>query len=162
MRSLTRLKALASVAHSLKRAYLTRFWGLDIHPTARFSLSANFDRTYPKGVHIGEESFVTLGVVILAHDFSRGLYLDTVVGKRCFVGARSIIMPGVKIGDGCIVGAGSIVTKDVPSGCAVAGNPARIIARDLEVGPYGRMKDADANTRRLLGLPLSDGMSSRP
>ena len=50
-----------------------------------------------------------------------------VVGEGTFVGARSIIMPGVKIGSHCVVGAGSIVTKDVPDNTVVCGVPARAV-----------------------------------
>jgi serine acetyltransferase len=44
------------------------------------------------------------------------------------------------IGDGSVVAAGSVVTKNVPSGSIVAGNPARIIKSDVEVGPFGRLR----------------------
>jgi acetyltransferase-like isoleucine patch superfamily enzyme len=44
-----------------------------------------------------------------------------------WIGARSIILPGVKIGSNSIIGAGSVVTKDVPSNCVYAGNPAKLI-----------------------------------
>ncbi|MFR6471237.1 MAG: acyltransferase [Turicibacter sanguinis] len=44
-----------------------------------------------------------------------------------FIGARSMIMPNVKIGPNVIVAAGSIVTKDIPEGVIVAGVPARVI-----------------------------------
>ncbi|WP_320053572.1 acyltransferase [uncultured Acetobacteroides sp.] len=36
------------------------------------------------------------------------------IGAYSFIGARSIVLPGVKIGKGCIIAAGSIVSKDVP------------------------------------------------
>jgi acetyltransferase-like isoleucine patch superfamily enzyme len=49
------------------------------------------------------------------------------IGKKCFIGARSIILKGVTIGDGAVIGAGSVVTRDVLSGTMAAGNPARII-----------------------------------
>lgn len=41
-----------------------------------------------------------------------------------FIGARSIVLPGVRIGRGSVVGAGSVVTGDVPEMTIVAGNPA--------------------------------------
>ena len=44
-----------------------------------------------------------------------------------WIGARSIILPGLTIGKGSIIGAGSVVTKDVPPYAICAGNPARII-----------------------------------
>lgn len=52
------------------------------------------------------------------------------IGKRCWIGANAIILPGVTIGDNCVVAAGSVVTKDVPSNCTVAGVPARIIKKE--------------------------------
>ncbi|MFC5050671.1 acyltransferase [Rubritalea spongiae] len=50
-----------------------------------------------------------------------------VVGDDVWIGARCIILPGVKIGSHAIVGAGSIVTKDVPEYAIVGGNPAKVI-----------------------------------
>lgn len=126
----------------------TKIWGMDIHPTANFSLSVKFDRTYPKGMHIGAHSYIAFDAAILCHDMTRGLYLDTYIGENCFIGARSIILPGIRVGDGSIVGAGAVVTKDVPAGCAVAGNPARIISENIEVGHYGRLSLADENEAR--------------
>jgi acetyltransferase-like isoleucine patch superfamily enzyme len=132
------LREVRELARHAKWLYYTRVWGMDIHPSAEFSQSTHFDKTNPRGVHIGAETYLTLGVVILAHDYTKGLHTDTWVGKHCFVGARSVIMPGVRVADCSIVGAGSVVVKDVPSRCIVAGNPARVIRDNVEVGPYGR------------------------
>lgn len=44
-----------------------------------------------------------------------------------WIGANSVILPGVTIGRGAIVGAGSIVTKSVPSYAIVCGNPAKVL-----------------------------------
>lgn len=44
-----------------------------------------------------------------------------------WVGANSVILPGVHIHTGAVVGAGSVVTKDVPANAVVVGNPARVI-----------------------------------
>ena len=51
------------------------------------------------------------------------------IGTDVFIGARCIILKGVKIGDRSIIGAGSVVCNDVPSDCIVAGNPATIIRK---------------------------------
>lgn len=40
-------------------------------------------------------------------------------------------MPGLRLGNQVI--GGGIVTRDVPDNCMVAGNPARIIKRGVEV-----------------------------
>jgi acetyltransferase-like isoleucine patch superfamily enzyme len=137
MRSLNRLQWLRKLIIRLKWLYLTEFWRMDIKRTALFSLSARFDKTNPTGIHVGDHTYIAFEAVILSHDASRNLWADTWIGKFCFIGARSIILPGIRIGDGCIVGAGSVVTADVPSRCAVAGNPARVIATDIEVGKLG-------------------------
>lgn len=44
-----------------------------------------------------------------------------------WVGANSVILPGVTIHKGAVVAAGSIVTKDVPEYAIVGGNPAKIL-----------------------------------
>lgn len=49
------------------------------------------------------------------------------VDDGAFIGARSIIMPGVHIGHHAVIGAGSVVTKDVPAETVWAGVPARQI-----------------------------------
>lgn len=53
------------------------------------------------------------------------------IGRGAWIGARSLILPGVSIGAGSIVAAGAVVTKEVPPGSMVAGIPARIV-RQLE------------------------------
>jgi acetyltransferase-like isoleucine patch superfamily enzyme len=54
------------------------------------------------------------------------------VGEESFIGARSVIMPGVKIGRNCVVGAGSVVTKDIPDETVVCGVPARSVCSTKE------------------------------
>lgn len=49
------------------------------------------------------------------------------IGDYVFIGPRSIILPGVKIGKGAIVGAGAVVTKDVADFAIVGGVPAQVI-----------------------------------
>jgi acetyltransferase-like isoleucine patch superfamily enzyme len=122
---------------SLQRAYYVRIWGMDIDKSAWFSLKAHFDRTHPRGIHVGPESYVAFGAVILSHDMTRGIYADTRVGARCFIGAHSILMPGVSVGDESIVGAGSVVVRDVPPNSIVAGNPARIVRRGIRTFRFG-------------------------
>lgn len=49
------------------------------------------------------------------------------IGDYVFIGARAIILPGVKIGKGAVVAAGAVVTKNVPEGKIVGGVPAKEI-----------------------------------
>lgn len=152
---LNRLMRVRRLIQSAYRFAYSRVWHYDIHPTAEFSLSAKFDRTFPVGVHVGAYSYIAFEARILCHDRTRGLYLHTRVGENCFIGGRSLIMPGVEIGDNSVVGAGSVVTKSVPPRSVVAGNPARIIQSGIEVGQYGRFVDADAKESSLVERGLA-------
>ncbi len=147
--SLNKLSGLRNFLVSLRRRFFTRVFGMDIHPTVQMSLSATLDMTFPKGVHVGEYTYLAFESRILTHDRTRGLYLHTRIGRNCFIGGRSMILPGVTIGDNCVIGAGSIVTRDVPPNSIVAGNPAKVIRSEIEVGRYGRFLDADDRERTL-------------
>ena len=55
------------------------------------------------------------------------------VKKGAWIGAKSIVLPGVCVGKYTIVGAGSVVTKDVPDYAVAVGSPAKVIKmRDPE------------------------------
>lgn len=112
-----------------QRQIRTLVWGMDIHPTARIALSALIDRTWPRGVHVGANCVIGEEVVVLTHDMSRGVYLDTRIEANCILGARSIILPGLTIGAGSLVHPGAVVTKDMPAGSEAVGNPAAIRPR---------------------------------
>jgi acetyltransferase-like isoleucine patch superfamily enzyme len=140
LNSLNRLKSVRRLLIAAKRYYLVRVWGMDLHPTCDFSLSARFDKTNPRGIHVGAESYIAFDAAILSHDMIRALHAHTRIGTRCFIGARSIILPGITIGDGCVVAAGSVVTADVAPGTIVAGNPAKVIRTGITTHAYGRLR----------------------
>jgi maltose O-acetyltransferase len=50
-----------------------------------------------------------------------------IIGDDVWIGTRTVILPGVKIGSHSIIGSGSIVTKDVPEWAIYGGNPAKLI-----------------------------------
>lgn len=60
-------------------------------------------------------------------------YLDaTKIGRvkiheSCYLGMRTVILPGVEIGPRTIVGSNSVVAKDIPPETVAAGNPAKVI-----------------------------------
>ncbi len=64
------------------------------------------------------------------------------IGAYSFVGARSIILPGVTIGKGCLVGAGALVTKDMPDYSIVVGAPAQVKGSTIDLDlPFFRKGD---------------------
>lgn len=122
-------------------SFLRKVYRMDIGEGTRISWRANIDRSInPKGIHIGHNTAIVGETIILSHDACKGLKADTFIGDNCLIGARSIILPGVKIGSQVIIGAGSVVTKNVPSNCMAAGNPARIIKEYIKCGKYGRLQ----------------------
>lgn len=84
-------------------------------------------------ITIGDNVTLAPRVHILCHDASTKGFLGytkigrVTIGNDVFVGAESVILPGVTIGNNVIIGANSTVTHDVPDGVVVAGSPARVI-----------------------------------
>lgn len=96
------------------------------------------DTLFPQFVEIGDFFISAPGSVILAHDASP-LYFSgkyrvqkTKIGNKVFLGANSVVLPGVTIGDNVIIGACTIVTRDVPSNSVVIGNPGRVVGAPNE------------------------------
>ncbi|MDX8336801.1 sugar O-acetyltransferase [Candidatus Cetobacterium colombiensis] len=62
--------------------------------------------------------------------------LPITIGRNVWIGAGSIVLPGVTIGENTVIGAGSVVTKDIPSNVVAVGNPCKVLRpideKDLE------------------------------
>ena len=84
-------------------------------------------------IDIGDNVTMAPRVHILCHDASTKTFLGytkigrVTIGSNVFIGADTVVLPGVTIGDNVIVGANSTVTHDVPDNIVVAGSPAKII-----------------------------------
>jgi acetyltransferase-like isoleucine patch superfamily enzyme len=50
-----------------------------------------------------------------------------VLKQGCWIGANSIVLPGVVVGENSVIGAGSVVTRNIPPRVLAAGNPAKVI-----------------------------------
>lgn len=96
------------------------------------------------GIEIGKNTAIAEGCFLISstHNFKSkthfpfdksGFRQKIVIEDNCWIGARSMICPGVKIEEGAIVAMGSVVTKSVPKCAIVGGNPAKIIGwRNIE------------------------------
>lgn len=84
-------------------------------------------------ITIGDNVTMAPRVHILCHDASTKSFLGYTkigrvnIGDNVFIGAESVVLPGVNIGSNVIIGANSTVTHDVPDNTVVAGSPARVI-----------------------------------
>lgn len=81
-----------------------------------------------------------VSITSLTHDYnSSSMRFSIIIKKKIiiendvWIGADSMIMPGISIGHGAVIGAGTVVTKDIPPMAIVVGNPGRIIKwRDVK------------------------------
>ena len=117
--------------------------------------------TYESGqIEIGNHTFINYGSSIAArasvkigsychlghyifvmdndqHDVVRHMELPrsdpVIVEDHVWIGSKTVILPGVRIGSRAVIGAGSIVTKDIPPRCVAAGNPARVLRHLTEL-----------------------------
>ena len=130
----------------------------DIKNTGFIASSTKFDSIdYAKYIELGEETIISADVLFLVHDYSIATALRTIkkvkkgalphfikgiiIGNNCFIGARSILLPGTKVGDNVIIGAGSIVKGIIPDNVVIAGNPAKILKSIKDYGEYHLAKN---------------------
>ena len=143
------------VGRDLRRRIYRRL-GLDISPeslhvgfrcyfhSADISIGAGSyvnDYVYVENVErvtIGARVGIAPHVVILtsAHElgpsaerFGRWTPRPVTIEDGCWIGARSLILPGVRIGRGTLVAAGAVVTEDCEPSCLYGGVPAKMIRR---------------------------------
>lgn len=58
----------------------------------------------------------------------QGIVKDRIsIGRDVWIGTKSTVVRGVRIGDGAVVGANSVVTRDLPARGIAVGSPARVV-----------------------------------
>ena len=117
----------------IKRVWLRRIWKMDIHPTVQMSLSVRFDLTEPGGIHVSAQSYIAFDAQILSHDMTRNFRAHTRIGASCFIGGRSLILPGVTIGDRC-----RTLRRSPETGASQAGSPRWPVSFAQTIFPISR------------------------
>lgn len=85
-------------------------------------------------IEMGDNVTLAPRVHILCHDASTKHFLNytkigrVTIGDNVFIGAESVVLPGVRIGSNVIIGANSTVTHDIPENSVAVGSPARVIS----------------------------------
>lgn len=109
----------------------------------------------PRLLDVGDNTIMSGNVVILTHDGAvhstaydeipdiNGYYGRISIGRNCFIGFGTIIMPNVRIGDNCIVCPGSVVIDSIPENSVVRGNPAQVISSRAD---WVRLHEGSPNT----------------
>ena len=94
----------------------------------------------PYLITVGKNTTISFDCALITHDASTrvirnlpGKNKETVIygtidiGENCFIGARTTILPNVKIGNNTIIGACSLVNTDIPDNVVAAGVPCKVI-----------------------------------
>ncbi len=129
----------------LKGSYIGAGPNAKIYIGSDVQINQNIFISSVVGVKIGNNVLIANNVMIMDYDGHQIHDIDEEPNEILFGGnskeinikndvwiaAKAIILKGVSIGSGAIVAAGACVTRDVPPNCIVAGNPAKIIKRNI-------------------------------
>lgn len=111
-------------------------YGTHVHLGEHFYANFNMVIVDDMDVYIGDRVMVGPNVTIcttghpvypLYREMVAHYSLPIHIGNNVWIGANSVILPGVTIGDNTVIGAGSIVTRDIPANVVAVGNPCRVM-----------------------------------
>ena len=115
-------------------------WGCS-HVHLGSNIYANYGLTLVDDGHIFIGDWVKIGpnvtLATAGHpvlpELRKGVILqfnkDIHIGDNVWIGAGTVVCPGVTIGENTVIGAGSVVTKDIPANVVAFGSPCRVIRK---------------------------------
>jgi len=121
--------------NTLTKLYLKRIERKGFKHGKNFNIEkgANIDSAFCSLISCGDNVTLTKDVYILAHDASMKKFLGKTkvgsvqIGSNVFIGAKTVVLPGVSIGDNVIIATNSSVTKSISSNEVWGGVPAKFI-----------------------------------
>lgn len=103
------------------------------------AITANSKIFCKNEINIGNNCAISWDVTIMDTDFhsivengwEKEKESPVNIGNHVWIGCGAKILKGVTIGDNSVVAANAIVVKDVPPNTIVAGNPAKVIKKNI-------------------------------
>lgn len=127
------------------RKYKTQFFSPKLLLGDRVSFGDDCHIGCINSIIIGRNTAVGSKVMIIDHSHGKEIMKNNpldeplfskggiVIGENCWIGDGVSILPNVKIGNNVTIGCNSVVTKSFPDNCVIAGNPAKIIKKKMEL-----------------------------
>ena len=115
--------------------------GVNIGDNVYIGTQCSIENAYPEYVYIEDNVSIAAECLIIAHSnpYSHFQHVTparvepVIIKHGAWICVRAVILPGITIGENSIVSAGSVINSDVPPRSIVAGNPAKILARNLPI-----------------------------
>ncbi|USD42954.1 sugar O-acetyltransferase [Vibrio sp. SCSIO 43135] len=111
-------------------------WGINTHLGNNVYANFNLTLVDDTDIYIGDSVMIGPNVTIATagHPIDPELRrkvaqfnIPVTIGNNVWIGANSVVLPGITIGENTVIGAGSIVTKDIPANVVAVGNPCRVL-----------------------------------
>lgn len=113
-------------------------FGRDVYANFHLTLVDDTHIYVGDGVLFGPNVTVTTGTHPIHPELRRQQAQYNVpvhIGSNVWIGANSVLLPGVTIGDNSVIGAGSVVSRDIPANVVAVGCPCRVLR---EIGERDR------------------------
>jgi galactoside O-acetyltransferase len=114
-------------------------YGCNLYLEGSFYANFNLSVIDDAKIYIGEETLIGPNVTLCTtghpaypeyREMCAHYSLPIKIGRNVWIGANSVVLPGVSIGDNSVIGAGSVVTRDIPKNVVAFGSPCRV-AREI-------------------------------
>ena len=118
---------------------INTYWGDDCYANFNLTLVDDGDIIFGNSVLLAPGVTITTTGHVIEPSLRKKTYQFServVIDDNVWIGANSVIMPGVHIGENSVIGAGSVVTKDIPANVVAFGTPCRVIR---EINEYDRL-----------------------